>query len=94
MTDELFNQISDRIDIIQSKIEFLNEVEMRIDSILGNLIEEEEEEEEEEELEDETDEEEYEDDEEVVEEEVELKEEDILSELESILTANTTYYTG
>jgi hypothetical protein len=76
MTDKLFNQISDRIDTIQSKIEFLNEVEMRIDSILSNLIEE---------LED--DEDEDEDDEEVV-------EEDILSEPESILTANTTDYPG
>jgi len=77
MTDKLFAQISDRIDTIQSKIEFLNEVEMRIDSILSNLIEE---------LEDEEDEED-EDDEEVV-------EEDILSEPESILTANTTDYPG
>ena len=74
MTDKLFNQISDRINTIQSKIEFLNEVEMRIDSILSNLIEE---------LEDDEDE----DDEEVV-------EEDILSEPESILTANTTDYPG
>jgi hypothetical protein len=77
MTNKLFDQISDRIDTIQSKIEFLNEVEMRIDSILSNLIEE---------LED--DEDEDEDDEEVVEEE------DILSEPESILTANTTDYPG
>ena len=79
MTDKLFAQISDRIDTIQSKIEFLNEVEMRIDSILSNLIEE---------LEDDEDEDEDEDDEEVVEEE------DILSEPESILTANTTDYPG
>jgi molybdopterin converting factor small subunit len=78
MTDKLFAQISDRIDTIQSKIEFLNEVEMRIDSILSNLIEE---------LEDEEDEED-EDDEEVVEEK------DILSELESVLTDNTTDYPG
>jgi len=84
MTDKLFDQISDRIDTIQSKIEFLNEVEMRIDSILSNLIEE---------LEDEEDEED-EDDEEVVEEEVELEEKDILSELESVLTDNTTDYPG
>jgi hypothetical protein len=83
MTDKLFAQISDRIDTIQSKIEFLNEVEMRIDSILSNLIEE---------LED--DEDEDEDDEEVVEEEVELEEKDILSELESVLTDNTTDYPG
>ena len=52
MTEKLFEEISNRVDKIQSKIDFLNELEMRIDTILGNLTEEPEEEEEEEEEDD------------------------------------------
>jgi hypothetical protein len=48
MTEKLFEEISNRVDKIQSKIDFLNELEMRIDTILGNLTEEPEDEEEEE----------------------------------------------
>jgi hypothetical protein len=48
MTEKLFEEISNRVDKIQSKIDFLNELEMRIDTILGNLTEEPEEDEEEE----------------------------------------------
>ena len=52
MTEKLFEEISNRVDKIQSKIDFLNELEMRIDTILGNLTEEPEDEEEDEEEDD------------------------------------------
>jgi len=52
MTEKLFEEISNRVDKIQSKIDFLNELEMRIDAILSNLTEEPEDEEEEDEEED------------------------------------------
>jgi len=55
MTEKLFEEISNRVDKIQSKIDFLNELEMRIDTILGNLTEEPEDEDEEEEKDDEED---------------------------------------
>jgi hypothetical protein len=46
MTEKLFDQISNRVDRIENKIEFFNELEMRIDSALNQLVEDEEEEEE------------------------------------------------
>lgn len=52
MTEKLFDQISNRVDRIESKIEFFNELEMRIDSALNQLVEDEVEEEEDEEEED------------------------------------------
>jgi hypothetical protein len=45
MTEKLFDQISNRVDRIENKIEFFNELEMRIDSALNQLVEDEEEEE-------------------------------------------------
>jgi len=56
MTEKLFEEISNRVDKIQSKIDFLNELEMRIDTILGNLTEEPEDEEEDDEDDEEDDE--------------------------------------
>jgi hypothetical protein len=55
MTEKLFEEISNRVDKIQSKIDFLNELEMRIDTILGNLTEEPEDEEDDEEDDEEND---------------------------------------
>ena len=44
MTDKLFDQISDRVDKIQEKVDFLLEIEMRIDSILSSIFDTEDEE--------------------------------------------------
>jgi hypothetical protein len=44
MTDKLFDQISDRVDTIQEKVDFLLEIEMRIDSILSSIFDAEDEE--------------------------------------------------
>jgi hypothetical protein len=42
MTEKLFSKITERVDTIQSKIDFLTEIEMRIDSILNMLVEDDE----------------------------------------------------